>query len=150
MNRGDFTEKIKKFLASDWFTVILLVSAVGIVFSGAEIIGSVAFVLIFGVTMALTDDWMPLLQIIMFTTCFAIRCKNSFRWPAKRWVSRRSSLSSTAAPMPARSPTPTPTAPPFPDGSVSSALPKAAPISRMSIAIFPTCFSISVFLSGLF
>ena len=78
MNRGDFTEKIKKFLVSDWFTVILLVSAVGIVFSGAEIIGSVAFVLIFGVTMALTDDWMPLLQIIMFTTCFAIRCKNSF------------------------------------------------------------------------
>lgn len=79
MNCGDFTEKIKKFLVSDWFTVILLVSAVGIVFSGAEIIGTVAFVLTFGVTMALTDDWMPLLQIIMFTTCFAIRCKNSFQ-----------------------------------------------------------------------
>ena len=78
MNRGGFTEKIKRFLVSDWFTVILLVSAVGVVFSGAEIIGTVIFVLIFGVTMALTDDWIPLLQIIMFTTCFAIRCKNSF------------------------------------------------------------------------
>lgn len=79
MNWGDFTEKIKNFLVSDWFTVILLISAVAIVFSGAEIIGSVIFVLIFGVTMALTDDWMPMLQIIMFTTCFAIRCKNSFQ-----------------------------------------------------------------------
>ena len=71
-------DKIKKFLISDWFTVILLMLSVGVVFSGYEIIGTVAFVLIFGVTMALTDDWMPLLQIIMFTTCFAIRCKNSF------------------------------------------------------------------------
>ncbi len=71
-------EKIKKFLVSDWFTVILLVASVGIVFGSCEIIGTVAFVLIFGVTMALTDDWMPLLQIIMFTTCFSIRCKNSF------------------------------------------------------------------------
>ena len=71
-------EKIKKFLISDWFTVILLVAAVGVVFSGYEIIGTVAFVLIFGIVMALTDDWMPLLQVIMFTTCFAIRCKNSF------------------------------------------------------------------------
>ena len=78
MKCGDFTERIKKFLVSDWFTAILLVSAVGIVFGSAEIIGTVVFVLIFGVTMALTDDWMPLLQIIMFTTCFAIRCKNSF------------------------------------------------------------------------
>ncbi|MBR5561990.1 MAG: O-antigen ligase family protein [Clostridia bacterium] len=71
-------EKINKFLVSDWFTVLLLVAAVGVVFSGCEIIGTVAFVLIFGITMALTDNWMPLLQIIMFTTCFAIRCKNSF------------------------------------------------------------------------
>ncbi len=71
-------DKIKKFLASDWFTVILLVAAVGVVFSSTEIIGTVVFVLIFGITMALTDDWMPLLQIILFTTCFAIRCKNSF------------------------------------------------------------------------
>lgn len=78
LKRGDITEKTKRFLVSDWFTVILLVSAVGVVFSGAEIIGTVIFVLIFGVTAALTDDWMPLLQIIMFTTCFAIRCKNSF------------------------------------------------------------------------
>ncbi len=78
MNRGGFTEKIKKFLVSDWFTVLLLIAAVGIVFSGNEIVGTVIFVLIFGVTMALTNDWMPLLQIIMFTTCFAIRCKNSF------------------------------------------------------------------------
>ncbi|MBQ3006102.1 MAG: O-antigen ligase family protein [Clostridia bacterium] len=71
-------EKIKKFLISDWFTVILLIGSVGVVFSGNEIIGTVIFVLVFGITMALTDDWMPLLQIIMFTTCFAIRCKNSF------------------------------------------------------------------------
>ncbi|MBQ2841668.1 MAG: O-antigen ligase family protein [Clostridia bacterium] len=78
-------ERIKKFLISDWFTVILLIAAVGVVFSGFEIIGTVAFVLIFGITMALTDDWMPLLQIIMFTTCFAIRCKNSFSTFLNYW-----------------------------------------------------------------
>lgn len=71
-------EKIKKFLVSDWFTVILLVASVGIVFGSYEIIGTVAFALVFGITMALTDEMMPLLQIIMFTTCFSIRCKNSF------------------------------------------------------------------------
>ncbi len=71
-------EKIKKFLISDWFTVLLLIGAVGIVFSGNEIIGTLVFTLICGATLALTDDWMPVLQIIMFTTCFAIRCKNSF------------------------------------------------------------------------
>ena len=71
-------DKIKKFFVSDWFTVILLVASVGIVFSGNEIIGTIIFALLCGVTMALTDDWMPVLQIIMFTTCFAIRCKNSF------------------------------------------------------------------------
>lgn len=78
-------DKIKKFLASDWFTVILLVAAVGVVFSSTEIIGTVVFVLIFGITMALTDDWMPLLQIILFTTCFAIRCKNSFSTFLNYW-----------------------------------------------------------------
>ena len=67
-------DKIKKFFVSDWFTVILLVASVGIVFSGNEIIGTIIFALLCGVTMALTDDWMPVLQIIMFTTCFAIRC----------------------------------------------------------------------------
>ena len=41
-------EKINKFLVSDWFTVILLVAAVGVVFSGQEIIGTIVFVLIFG------------------------------------------------------------------------------------------------------
>ena len=76
--RGDIMEKIKKFLVSDWFTAILLVAAVGIVFSGSEIIGTLVFALICCATMALTDDWMPVLQVIMFTTCFAIRCKNSF------------------------------------------------------------------------
>ncbi|MBQ2972788.1 MAG: hypothetical protein IJE19_00385 [Clostridia bacterium] len=78
-------EKIKKFLASDWFTVILLVAAVGVIFSSTEIIGTVVFVLLFGITMALTDDWMPLLQIILFTTCFAIRCKNSFSTFLNYW-----------------------------------------------------------------
>ncbi len=78
LKRGDITEKIKKFLVSDWFTVILLVSAVGIVFSGAEIAGTLVFALICCATLVLTDDWMPVLQVIMFTTCFAIRCKNSF------------------------------------------------------------------------
>ena len=36
-------DKIKKFLVSDWFTVILLVASVGIVFGSYEIIGTVAF-----------------------------------------------------------------------------------------------------------
>lgn len=78
-------DKTKNFLSSDWFTVILIVGAVGIVFTGSEIIGTLVFVLIFGITMALTDDWMPLLQIILFTTCFAIRCKNSFSTFMNYW-----------------------------------------------------------------
>ncbi|MBQ2847772.1 MAG: O-antigen ligase family protein [Clostridia bacterium] len=71
-------EKVRKFLISDWFTAILFIAAATVVFTSTEIIGTVAFVLLFGVIMALTNDWIALLQIVMFTTCFAIRCKNSF------------------------------------------------------------------------
>ena len=71
-------EKVRKFLISDWFTAILFIVAAAVVFTSTEIIGTVAFVLVFGVVMALTNDWVTLLQIVMFTTCFAIRCKNSF------------------------------------------------------------------------
>lgn len=80
-------EKIKKFLTSDWFTAILFIAAAVVVFTSAEIVGTVVFVLLFCVILAFTDDWMPLLQIIMFTTCFAIRCKNSFDDFIKfRWI----------------------------------------------------------------
>ncbi len=78
-------EKIKKFLISDWFTAILFIAAAAVVFTNTEIIGTVIFALLFCAVLAVTDDWMPLLQIIMFTTCFAIRCKNSFDDFIKFW-----------------------------------------------------------------
>lgn len=70
--------KIRRFIFSDWFTVALLLGAALVVFTGTEVIGTLIFALIIGAVMALTDDLLPALQAIMFTTCFAIRCKHSF------------------------------------------------------------------------
>lgn len=71
-------DKIRKFLISDWFTAILILAAGIIIFTGNEIAGTVIFVAAFGLTMALSEDWLPGLQIIVITTCFAIRCKHSY------------------------------------------------------------------------
>ncbi len=78
MNRGDFTEKIRKFLTSDWFTVLLLAAASVFILTGSEIIGTVIFIVILGLVMLMTDDLIPALQIIVITSCFAIRCKHSY------------------------------------------------------------------------
>ena len=71
-------EKIRKFLISDWFTVFLIAAASFIVVTGNEIGGTVMFVALFGIVMALSDDLLPALQIVLITTCFAIRCKHSY------------------------------------------------------------------------
>ncbi len=71
-------DKIRKFLISDWFTAALIIAASIIVFTGTEIAGTVIFIVIFGITMALSEDFLPALQIIVITTCFAIRCKHSY------------------------------------------------------------------------
>lgn len=71
-------EKIRKFLVSDWFTAILLVAASVVVFTNSEIIGTVLFAMTIGIIMVLSDDFLPALQAILFTACFAIRCKHSF------------------------------------------------------------------------
>lgn len=71
-------DKIRKFLISDWFTAALLAAACIIVFTGGEIAGTVLFIIIFGVVMALSEDLMPAFQIIVIASCFAIRCKHSY------------------------------------------------------------------------
>lgn len=71
-------DKIRKFLISDWFTAALITAASLVVFTGTEIAGTVIFIVLFGLTMALSEDFIPSLQIIVITTCFAIRCKHSY------------------------------------------------------------------------
>lgn len=71
-------KKIRKFLASDLYTAILFIGACIVIFSGKEVIGTIAFAYAIGLTMVLTDDLIPALQGALFTVCFAIRCKNSF------------------------------------------------------------------------
>lgn len=78
-------EKIRKFFSSDWFTAILMIAAAFFVFTGNEIGGTVLFIVAFGMTMALSDDFMPSLQIILIATCFAIRCKHSYDDFIKFW-----------------------------------------------------------------
>lgn len=78
-------EKIRKFFASDIFTAILVIAAGIIVFTGNEIGGTVLFIVILGIVMALCDDFLPSLQIILITTCFAIRCKHSYDDFIKFW-----------------------------------------------------------------
>ncbi len=65
-------------MISDWFTAALIIAASIIIFTGAEIAGTVIFIVVFGLTMALSEDFLPALQIIVITTCFAIRCKHSY------------------------------------------------------------------------
>ncbi len=78
-------EKIRRFFSSDWFTAILVIAAGFIVVTGNEIGGTVLFIVIFGVVMALSEDFLPSLQIILLTTCFAIRCKHSYDDFIKFW-----------------------------------------------------------------
>lgn len=70
--------KARDFLVSDWFSAILLLGAALVVFTGAEVVGTMIFALVIGVIMVLTDDLIPALQALMYTICFAIRCKHSF------------------------------------------------------------------------
>ncbi len=78
-------EKVKNFLVSDGFTAALILMASVIVFTGQEVLGTMLFVLIIGISLALTNDFMPALQAIMITACFAIRCKHSFNDFIKLW-----------------------------------------------------------------
>ena len=71
-------EKIRRFFSSDWFTAFLIIAAGFIVVTGNEIAGTIIFVVICGLVMALCEDFLPALQVILITTCFAIRCKHSY------------------------------------------------------------------------
>lgn len=84
-HRGNIMEKIRKFLISDWYAALLLAGACAVIFTGSEVLGTMLFALVIGITMALTDDLMPALEAIMVTACFAIRCKHSFDDFIKFW-----------------------------------------------------------------
>ncbi len=83
--KTDYLPKIRKFLTTDWFTLILLLGAAVVVFTGTEVIGTLIFALVIGAVMALTDDFLPALQALMLTICFAIRCKHSFDDFIQHW-----------------------------------------------------------------
>ena len=70
--------KIRKFLSSEIYSVILFIAACIVIFTGKEVLGTMLFAVVISATMALTDDLIPPLQGVLFTTCFAIRCKLSY------------------------------------------------------------------------
>lgn len=71
-------EKIRRFLISDWYTVLLFLIGGLVVLTNNEILGTLLMANIIGFSMMLSDDWLPPLQGIIITFCFAIRCKHSF------------------------------------------------------------------------
>ncbi len=77
--------KLKSFIFSKYFTITLFALGTFFAFIGAEVFGTLVFALIITMTFALTDDFIPVLEGIMFVTCFAIRCKNSFDDFIKFW-----------------------------------------------------------------
>ena len=76
---------LKKFVFSKYFTVSLFALGTFFAFIGAEVFGTLVFCLIITGVFALTDDFLPALESIMFVICFAIRCKNSFNSFIKFW-----------------------------------------------------------------
>ena len=77
--------KLKKFVFSKYFTISLFALGTFFAFIGAEVFGTLVFCLIITGVFALTDDFLPTLESIMFVICFAIRCKNSFDSFIKFW-----------------------------------------------------------------
>lgn len=71
-------EKIRKFLISDWYTVVLFIIGCLVVLTNNEVLGTMLMANIIAFSMMLSDDWLPPLQGIIITFCFAIRCKHSF------------------------------------------------------------------------
>ncbi len=71
-------EKIRRFLISDWYTVFLFLIGSLVVLTNNEILGTLLMANIIGFSMMLSDDWLPPLQGVIITFCFAIRCKHSF------------------------------------------------------------------------
>lgn len=71
-------EKIRRFLISDWYTVLLFLIGSLVVLTNNEILGTLLMANIIGFSMMLSDDWLPPLQGVIITFCFAIRCKHSF------------------------------------------------------------------------
>lgn len=76
---------LKKFVFSKYFTISLFALGTFFAFIGAEVFGTLVFCLIITGVFALTDDFLPTLESIMFVICFAIRCKNSFDSFIKFW-----------------------------------------------------------------
>lgn len=71
-------EKIRRFLISDWYTAALFIIGCVVVLTNNEILGTLLMANIIGFSMMLSDDWLPPLQGVIITFCFAIRCKHSF------------------------------------------------------------------------
>lgn len=78
-------DKFREFIFSKYFSVFLFALGSFFAIIGQEVFGTLVFVLIITACFAVTDDFLPVLQAILFVTCFAIRCKNSFDSFVKFW-----------------------------------------------------------------
>ncbi len=78
-------DSFRKFIFSKYFSIFLFVLGSFFAIIGQEVFGTLVFALIIAACFAATDDFLPVLQTVLFTTCFAIRCKNSFDDFIKFW-----------------------------------------------------------------
>lgn len=80
-----FEDKFREFIFSKYFSIFLFALGTFFAIIGQEVFGTLVFALIITACFAVTDDFLPVLQTILFVTCFAIRCKNSFDSFIKFW-----------------------------------------------------------------
>ncbi len=78
-------DKFRKFIFSKYFSIFLFALGSFFAIIGQEVFGTLVFALIIAACFAVTDDFLPVLQSVLFVTCFAIRCKNSFDDFIKFW-----------------------------------------------------------------
>lgn len=80
-----YEDKFRDFIFSKNFSIFLFALGSFFAIIGQEVFGTLVFALIIAACFAVTDDFLPVLQTILFVTCFAIRCKNSFNDFIKFW-----------------------------------------------------------------
>lgn len=71
-------EAVRRFLASDAFTVLLFFLAVGVIALNVEIPGAIMFGFIICTVLILSDDIVSTFMPFFFLYAFVIRCKNSY------------------------------------------------------------------------
>ncbi len=78
-------EKIRTFMNSDIYTIVIFILASLAVIFKLEILGTMIFANIIMFSIAVCKNYMPAFQAMMLVICFTIRCKNSFDDFVKIW-----------------------------------------------------------------